>query len=153
MQQNVALPRVLCLEIPNTYDQDRNQNEVENRVSFGLCVSLLPVNLNCNQTFSLIVFSTSWSMRGWSTPVKKMQEGRWFHSSPLGQEPQGNSYIAAVPWHSWSHGLWQINPSIVDTFCSATSLLPSCDVPSGEFRKAYTLSSLKDSRAGCLWFK
>lgn len=72
--------------------------------------------------------------------------GKVIHSSSLGQEPQGNSYIAAVPWHS-------VNPSIVDTFCSATSLLPTCEVPSAEFREADTLSSLKDSGSGCLWLK
>lgn len=50
MQQNRDLPRVLCLEILNTYNQDCNQNEVE-KIGLALVyVSLLPLNLSCNQT-------------------------------------------------------------------------------------------------------
>lgn len=46
-------------------------------------------------------------------PVRKTQEGSLFCSSSWGQEPQGNSYIAAVPCHSWSSALRPVNPSIV----------------------------------------
>lgn len=70
----------------------------KNKFSFGLCVSLLSKLLPDIITYYLFNL-----LKHEAPPVMKTQEGSLFCSSSLGQEPQGNSYIAAVPCHSWHH--------------------------------------------------
>lgn len=57
--------------------------------------------------------------------VKKMQDEKLFHIPLLGQQLQGNFYIADVSGQLWSNVLRSVSLSVVDTSCSTMSLLQS----------------------------